>query len=146
MFAQRYCKHAKRQRANNKRYMQYTKQKLKGGVFNGSIPSAAYDTACTSNAGMVGDPFIQTNQPSTKVFSVADVRQTPGSKISKLHHPVRKPAHSVDMVPSLAGQSLLSGAKYAEAGYISVCNVDEVRLYDSRTVRIVLLEENVLKG
>ena len=37
-----------------------TENKLIEGVLNGSIKSAAYDTACTSNAGMVGDPFIQT--------------------------------------------------------------------------------------
>ena len=31
---------------------------LKSGVLDGSIASAAYDTACTSHAGKVGDPFI----------------------------------------------------------------------------------------
>ena len=93
---------------------------------------------------MVGDPFIQTTQKSTKVFSVSDVRQTPGSNISKLHHPVRKPAQTVDMVPSLAGQSLLSGAKFTEAGYISVCDRNEVNLDDSRTAHIVVSEEAVL--
>ena len=36
-----------------------TENKLIEGVLNGSIPSAAYDTSCTSNASMVGDPFIQ---------------------------------------------------------------------------------------
>ena len=37
-----------------------TEDKLIEGVLNESIPSAAYNTACTSNAGMVGDTFIQT--------------------------------------------------------------------------------------
>ena len=50
------------------------------------------------------------------------------------------------MVPALAGQSLLNGAKFAEAGYISVCDCDEANLYDSRTARIVVSEEAVLKG
>ena len=53
-----------------------TEKKLREGVLNGSIPSAAYDMACTSNAGMVGDPFIQTGRPSTKVFTVADGHKT----------------------------------------------------------------------
>ena len=87
---------------------------------------------------MIGDPFIQTTQQSTKVFSVADGRQTPGSNIAKLHHPVRKPARTVDMVPALAGQSLLSGECFSEAGYISVCDDDEVNLYDSQTARIIV--------
>ena len=145
-FAQCYWKHAKRKRANTNKYTQYTKQQLKDVVLNGSIPSSAYDTVCTSNSVMVGDPFIQTTQQSTKVFSVADGRRTPGSNIAKLHHPVRKPALTIDMVPALAGQSLLSGAKFAEAGYISVCDGDEVKLYDSRTARIIVSEEALLKG
>ena len=95
---------------------------------------------------MVGDPFIQTTQQSTKVFSVADCRQTPGSNIAKLHHPLHKPAQTVDMVPALAGQSLLSGTKFSEAGYISVCDGDEVKLYDNRAAFIVVSEEAVLKG
>ena len=85
---------------------------------------------------MIGDPFIQTTQQSTKVFFVADGHQTPGSNIAKLHHPVREPARTVDMVPALAGQSLLSVAKFADAGYISVCDGDEVNLCDSPTARI----------
>ena len=145
-FAQRYWKHAKRKRATTKTYTQYTKQQLKGGVINGSIPSAAYDTACTSNAGMIGNPFIHTTQQSTKLFSVADGRQTHVSNIAKLHHPVSEPVQTEDMVPALAGQSLLSGAKFAEVGYISVCDGDEVNLYDSQTARIVVSKEAVLKG
>ena len=85
---------------------------------------------------MICDPFIPTTQQSTKVFSVADGRQTPGSNIAKLHHPVRKPARTFDMVPFLAGQSLLSGEFFSVAGYISVCYGDEVNLYYSRTARI----------
>ena len=87
---------------------------------------------------MVGDPFIQTTQQSTKVLSIADGRQTPGSNITKLHHPVREPARTVGMVLTLAGQSLLSDAKFAEAGYISVCDGDKFNLYDSRTARILV--------
>ena len=100
-FSQRYYKHAKRKRVTTKKDTQYTKQQLKDGVLNVSIPSAAYDTACTSNDGMLGDPFIQTTQQSTRVFSVANPPRTPGSNTSKLYHPVREPARTVDMVPAL---------------------------------------------
>ena len=104
IFAQRYWKHNKRKRTNTKTSAQYTKQQLKERVLNGSILSDAYDTVCISNAGMIGDPFIQTTQQSTKVFSVADGRQNSGSNVAKLHHPVSEPAQTVDMVPDLAGQ------------------------------------------
>ena len=39
-----------------------TEQQIKQGVIEGSIPSAVWDTACTSHAGLVGDQFIQTNR------------------------------------------------------------------------------------
>ena len=95
---------------------------------------------------MIGDPFIQTTQKSTKVFSVADGRQTPGSNISELHHLVHEHTRTVDMVPDLAGQSLFSGENFAEAGYISVCDSDEVNFYDRQTARIKVSDEAVLKG
>ena len=88
---------------------------------------------------MIGDPFIHTNQQSTKVFFIADGRQFPGSNIAKFHHLIREPTQTVDMVPVLAGQSLLSGAKLAEAGNISVCNNDKDNLYDIQTALIKVL-------
>ena len=123
-----------------------SKEELKKRVLNGSIPLAAYDTACTSHAGMTGDPFIQTNTPSTKVFALADNYPIPGSNLAKLHHDVREPARTVDMVPSLTNNFLLSGGKFAQAGYVSVCNDKEVNLYDVRTVKINVSDEAVLKG
>ena len=66
----------------------HTETELKHGVLNGSIASEEWGTSCTYNAGKIGDPFIQTSQPSTKVFSVADGRRHTGTNISKLHHPV----------------------------------------------------------
>ena len=66
-----------------------TEQKLREGVLNSSIPLAAYNIACTSNSGIVGDLFIQNGRSYTKVFTVADGHKTPGSTEAKLHHPVR---------------------------------------------------------
>ena len=110
-----------------------TEKKLREGVLNGSIPSDAYDMACTSNAVMVGDTFIHTGRPSTKVFTVADGHKTLGSTEAKLHHPVREPARTVDMFPALAKQFLLSGNKFAQAVYVTICDNQEVNIYDGRT-------------
>ena len=123
-----------------------TENELREGVLNGPIPSAAYNTACTSNAGMVGDPFIQTGRPSTKFFTVADGHKTPGSIEAKLHHPVRYPARSVDMVPALANQYLLRVNKFAQAGYVTICDNQEVNIYDGRNSKIIVSEKAVLKG
>ena len=93
-----------------------TEGQLKKGVPDGSIPSAAYDNACTSNAGLEGDPFIQTDQPSTKMFTVATGHKTTGSRVADLHHPVREPARTVEIVPGLADQSLLSRERFPKQG------------------------------
>ena len=66
--------------------------------------------------------------------------------MAKLAHAICEPARSMDTVPSLEGNSLLSGGKFAEAGYISVCDGDEVNIYNGRTAKIVISKEAVLKG
>ena len=124
----------------------HTETELKQGVLNRSIASEAWDTSCTSNSGKICDPFIQTSQPFTKDFSIADGRLHAGTNISKLHHPVQEPARTVDMVPALAYQSLLSGRNVSEIGYISIYNDKEVNIYDGCTARIIVSETEVLKG
>ena len=94
----------------------HAKAHLKRGVPNGSIALEAWDTACTSNAGKVGNPFIKTDQLSTKVFALVDGHPTPATNMAKLHHPICKPAHTLTMVLALVNQSLLSGVNFSEAG------------------------------
>ena len=50
------------------------------------------------------------------------------------------------MVPALANQSLLSGNKFAQADYVTICDNKEVNIYDGQTAKIVVPEEAVLKG
>ena len=97
-----------------------SEEELNKGVLNGSIPSAAYDTACTSHSGMPGNPFIQTNTLSKNVFALADNYPIPGSNVANLHYDVRKTARTVDMVPSLTKNSLLSGEKLHKRVHISM--------------------------
>ena len=52
----------------------------------------------------------------------------------------------VNMVPALANQSLLSGVKFAESGYVSVCNGSEVNIYDGHTATITVSDAVVMKG
>ena len=129
--------------ANNANHIE---TELEQGVLNGSIASAVWDTACTSNAGKIGDPFIQTSQPYTRFFAVADGQRHAGTNIAKLHHPVREPARTVDMVPTLANQSLISSSKSFDTGYISIYDNKEVNIYDGHTAHILVSEKEVLKG
>ena len=123
-----------------------TTEQLRKGMLNGLIPSAAYNTARTSHAGKVDDPYIQTNRPSTKIFALADGHATASSILAKLHHSICEPACTVDMVPALKYNSLLSGGKFAQAGYVAVCDDTKVRLYDGKTSQITVSEEAVLTG
>ena len=59
---------------------------------------------------------------------------------------MREPAQTVDIVPGLADQSLLSGEKFSKSGYVSIYDDAEVNIYDGRTVKITVSEEAVLKG
>ncbi len=105
-------------------------QNLKAGVLDGTIPSAAWDTACTSHSGKPVRPLVFTNHRFTKAFALADGCPAPASNIAVLHHRVRDLSRTVDIVPALRGNSLLSGGKFAESGYISICNGGEVNIYE----------------
>ena len=123
-----------------------TEKQLKEGVLNVTINSVAWETACTSNPGIIGDPFIQTDEPFKKIFALADGHPVAGSNISKLYHNVCESAHTVDMVPVLVDNSLLSGGKFADAGYRSICDRSKVKFYFGQSVKIPVPEEAVVKG
>ncbi len=66
--------------------------------------------------------------------------------INKLPLNVRKPARSVNIVPALVENSLLSTNKFVEAGYTVIYDAKEVNFYDARTTKIVVSEATILKG
>ena len=115
-------------------------------MIDGTIASVAWDTSVTSSAGKFGDPYIQRDQLSTKVLSVADVHITTASNVAKLHRPFREPDCTVNIFSALDYQSLLSGNKFVKAGYISICNGEKVKIYDGCTIKIVLSEAELFKG
>jgi hypothetical protein len=66
--------------------------------------------------------------------------------IHKLHHNLREPACSVNIVQSLIGNSLLSTVKMVEAGYIATYDDKEVNFYNTVTTKITVLADTILKG
>ncbi len=93
-----------------------TKLQVKLGIANGTIPSAISDTGATSTAGTLYDPFHTTTEPSNKVFLLPTGGTAHATHLSQLLLDVRAPANQVDIVPNLT-QMLLSGSKFADAGY-----------------------------
>ena len=130
--------------ANNKgTTARLAKAKLIEGINNGTIPAAISDTGATSTAGKPGDPFQRYNSQQTKVFHLPTGSTTTSSHQAKLHLPVRAPANIVDVIPNLT-QTLLSGSKFADAGYTAVYDKDEVNFYDANKVNITT--KAVLQG
>jgi hypothetical protein len=66
--------------------------------------------------------------------------------IHKLHHNLREPARSINIVPSLVGITLLSTVKMVEASYTAIYEDKEVNLYDTTTTKFTVLADAILKG
>ena len=79
---------------------------------------------------MVGDNFILRSEISNKIFHMPTGTTAPANVKAKLHHMVREPARTVDMVPNLNNNSLMSARKFADAQYITVLTTTEVLVYD----------------
>ena len=63
-----------------------------------------------------------------------------------MEHELREPARTYDMVPDITLDPLASTSKMCDAGYLSVFDEEEVRIYDARTTKITTSKPPVLKG
>jgi len=102
-----------------------TKLQVKHVIANGTIPSAISNTSATSTTGTLYDPFHTTMLPSTKVFLLPTGGTAHATHLSQLLLDVCATTNQVDLVPNLT-QTLLSGSKFADAGYTAIYNKDEV--------------------
>ena len=107
---------------------------------------AVFDTAATSSAGKPGDNFIPTTERSDKIFNQPSGAQMEATYVHKLKHNVRDPAGRVDIVPNLAQDSLISGPKFAEAGYVTLLTPKELLIFDGEDLKITVSKEAVLRG
>ncbi len=64
--------------------------------------------------------------------------------MSELAHDVRQPAKDIHIVPSIQSNSLLSTAKFAKAGYITVFDNEEVNIYDAHNTTSKVLRAAIL--
>ncbi len=94
------------------------------------VPSADFDSGATSNCELQSDPFQPTGKPSGKVFHLPTGHITTASHQAKLLLDVREPAKTVDIVPGLKHNSILSVRKFADAGYVTVLSPDTVNIYN----------------
>ncbi len=64
-------------------------EEVRKGVLNGEILSSVVDSGAISNFGMEGDPYVETDQISNKIFHMPMGEQAPAFNISKYHHEQR---------------------------------------------------------
>ena len=71
---------------------------------------------------------------------------TAASTQAKLFNDVREPAKTVDTVPQLQHNSLISWGKFVDANYITVLTPIEVLIYDDKDTHISVSNKPILKG
>ncbi len=119
---------------------------LHAGVLSGTIPSAVSDTGATLHALLPSAPSIPTGIRSKVVFHLPNRTMAAASTFNKLLHNVQEPAHSANIVPTLANNSLMSTSKFVDAVYTVVYDDKEVNYYKKATTKIIVSEDAVLQG
>jgi len=108
--------------------------------------SAVYDSGHTSSCGRIGDNFEITNKKSTKIFHMPNGATAAASNQAKMKIKLREPAMSVDIVPDLQHNSLISASNFADANYITVLTPTEVLIYDGENLTMKINKEAILQG
>ena len=83
---------------------------------------------------------------SNKIFQLPDGTRTAAATVSELAHNVRQPAKGVHIAPSIESNSLLSTAKFAKAGYITVFDNGEVNIYNAHDTKLIVSRGAILQG
>ena len=108
-----------------------------------SKSTAVFDSGATSNCG---DDFQATDVPSNKIFHLPNGQTAAASNIAKLKLNLREPARTVDIVPDLKHNSLISASKFADANYITILTPTEVLIYDGDGLKLEINHEAILRG
>jgi hypothetical protein len=67
------------------------------------------------------------------MFHLPNAATAAATLINKLHHNLQEPSCSVNIVPSLVGNSLLDTVKMVIAGYMAIYDDKVVNFYDTTT-------------
>jgi hypothetical protein len=90
--------------------------------------------------------MLPTGTVSTAMFHLPNGATAAATMIHKLHHNLQEPACSINIAPSLVGNSLLSTVKMVLAGYAAIYDDKEVNFYDTTTTKIMVSADAILKG
>jgi hypothetical protein len=90
--------------------------------------------------------MVPTGTVSTAMFHLPNGATAAATMIHKLHQNLQELACSVNIVPSLVVNSLLSTVKMVEAGYTAIYDDKEVDFYDTAAIKITVSADAILKG
>ena len=123
------------------------KKELRRKVLSGEEPSGIYDTGASSTFVAKKDEkhFQGTGEPSGKVVGMPNGKTERAGEKLIMNNGLRAPANTADAIPSIR-QTLVSGSKVADAGYVTVFDPDEVNVYEAEDVTIKADAQPVLTG
>ena len=124
----------------------YNDDEMRCGVMNGTIPFAIPDSGTTSSIGTKDDPCRRTGMQSNKVFILPSGQAVTASEVAEYPFKVRHPASEVHITPGVTSNSLMSTNQFAQAGYITVFDKEEVNIYDANDVKITVTRGAILRG
>jgi hypothetical protein len=104
------------------------------------------DSGATSSVGTPTDPFAKTGRQLNKVFRLPNGATEEAREIGELATIVRAPARDVHITPCITETSLLSTAKFSDAGYTTIFDGDQVNIYDQHNTVITVSHAAILRG
>jgi len=104
------------------------------------------DSGATSSIGTPTDPFAKTGRQSNKIFHLPNGATEEAREIGKLATNVRTPARDVHITPSITKTSLVSTAKFVDAGYTTIFDGNQVNIYDQHDTNITVSRAAIIRG
>ena len=124
-----------------------TESEATAGADEDEIPNGIFDTGATSGVATEADAvhMRSTDRKSSKIFMMPNGQTMPATNKMTLAHNLRHPATEMNVVPGVH-TTLLSGSKFADAGYKILLDKDGLHIYDGKTTTIKISNEAVLRG
>jgi hypothetical protein len=95
---------------------------------------------------MPTDLFLSTGRQSNKIFCLPNGATEAASKIDKFATNVQAPLRGIHITPGIAKLSLISTAKFADAGYMTIFTGNKVNIYDQHNTVITVLQAAIIRG
>ena len=103
------------------------------------------DSGATSSVGTPTDPFAKTGRQSHKIFRLPNGATEEAREIGELATNVRAQAREVHITPGITKTSLMSAAKFADAGYTTIFDGDQVSIYDQHVTVITVSRAAIIR-